>query len=128
MKRLLTPELLVLAVFSAASHFWRLFMPNAVVFDEVYYKQFAGHYFAHTFYLDVHPPLANLLYAAVARIAGIPAATLLGGAPAPVLRVLPALCGTLLIPLGYILMRQLEATRRVATLGGIALLCENALL
>jgi dolichyl-phosphate-mannose-protein mannosyltransferase len=128
MKRLLTPELLVLTVLSAASHFWRLFQPNAVVFDEVYFKEFAGHYLAHTFYIDVHPPLANLLYAAVARIAAIPADTLLGDAPVSVLRVLPALCGTLIVPLGYVLLRQLGATRRVATLGGVALLCENALL
>jgi dolichyl-phosphate-mannose-protein mannosyltransferase len=128
MKRLLTPELLLLTVLSAVSHFWRLFQPNAVVFDEVYFKEFAGHYLAHTFYVDVHPPLANLFYAAVARIAGVPAATLLGDVPVTVLRVLPALCGTLIIPLGYILLRELGATRRVATLGGIALLCENALL
>jgi dolichyl-phosphate-mannose-protein mannosyltransferase len=128
MKRLLNPELLALTVLSAASHFWRLFTPNAVVFDEVYYKQFAGHYFAHTFYVDVHPPLANLLYAAVARIAGVPVEALLGEMPVPVLRVLPALCGALIVPLGYILLRELEGTRRVATLGAIALLCENALL
>jgi len=31
MKRLLTPELLLLTVLSAVSHFWRLFQPNAVV-------------------------------------------------------------------------------------------------
>lgn len=128
MKRLLTPELFVLTALSALSHFWRLFTPNAVVFDEMYFKQFAGHYLAHTFYLDVHPPLANLLYAAVARIAGVSTETLFGDGPAPMLRVLPAICGTLIIPLGYVLLRQLDATRRVATLGTIALLCENALL
>jgi dolichyl-phosphate-mannose--protein O-mannosyl transferase len=110
------------------SHFWRLFTPNAVVFDEVHFKHFAGHYFAHTFYFDVHPPLANLLYAAVARIGGVPAETLLGDAPVLILRVLPALCGTLIAPLGYVLLRQLGAARRVALLAGIALLFENALL
>src|SRR5262249_52383307 len=100
MKRLLNPELYVLTAASALTHFWRLFTPNAVVWDEIYYKRFAGHYFDHTFYFDPHPPLANLLFAAVARIAGVPAATLLSDAPAPGLRVLPALCGTLLVPLG----------------------------
>ena len=128
MKRFLTPELLVLTAFSAVSHFWRLFLPNAVVFDEMYFKQFAGHYLAHTFYVDVHPPLANLLYAAAARLAGVSPEILLSSAPVPVLRVFPAICGTLLVPLGYIVLRQLDATRRVATLGAIALVCENALL
>src|SRR5580765_4941186 len=89
MKRSLTPELLVLTVLSVATHFWRLFTPNAVVFDELHFKHFAGHYFDHTFYFDVHPPLANLLFAAVARMAGVPAPTLLGDAPVPVLRIVP---------------------------------------
>jgi dolichyl-phosphate-mannose-protein mannosyltransferase len=128
MKRLLNPELYVLTAASALTHFWRLFTPNAVVWDEIYYKRFAGHYFDHTFYFDLHPPLANLLFAAVARIAGVPAATLLSDAPAPVLRVLPALCGTLLVPLGYVMLRELGASRRVATLAGLVLLFENALL
>jgi dolichyl-phosphate-mannose-protein mannosyltransferase len=128
MKRLLNPEVYVLTAASALSHFWRLFTPNAVVWDEVYYKYFAGHYLDHTFYFDLHPPLANLLFAAVARIAGVPAATLMSDAPVPVLRVLPALCGTLIAPLGYVMLRQLGASRRVATLAGLALLFENALL
>lgn len=128
MKRLLTPELLALTALSALSHFWRLFWPNAVVFDETHYKEFAGHYFTRTFYVDVHPPLVNLLYAAVARIAGVGADALLGPTPVPVLRVLPAICGTLIIPLGYVILRELDASRRVATLGAFALLCENALL
>ena len=35
MKRSVTPELLVLTALSALTHFWRLFAPNAVVFDEL---------------------------------------------------------------------------------------------
>lgn len=128
MKRLLTPELLALTALSALSHFWRLFWPNAVLFDEKHYKGFAGHYFTRTFYVDVHPPLANLLYAAVARLARVGPDALLGPTPVPVLRVLPAVCGTLIIPLGYVILRELDASRRVATLGALALLCENALL
>lgn len=128
MKRFLTPELYALVAASALSHFWRLFTPNVVVFDEMYFKHFAGHYLDRTFYFDVHPPLANLVFAAVARLAGVPAATLLGDAPVPVLRIVSAICGTLLVPLGYVILRQLGAARRVATLGGLALLFENALL
>lgn len=128
MKRLFTPELFTLTALSALSHFWRLFAPNAVVFDEMHYKHFAGHYLAHTFYFDVHPPLANLLYAAVARLAGVSAATLLGDTPVPVIRVLPAVCGALIAPLGYLLLRQLGGSRRVALLGGTLLLIDNGLL
>jgi dolichyl-phosphate-mannose-protein mannosyltransferase len=123
------PELAVFTVLSAILHFVRLFTPNAVLFDEAHYKRFAGHYFDGTFYYDVHPPLANLVYAAVAKVAGIPAATLLAvDDPVPVLRVAPALLGAIVIPLVYIILRQLGAARRVASMGAFVLLCENALL
>ncbi len=65
------PELAVFTVLSGVLHFARLFSPNAVLFDEAHYKRFAGHYLDGTFYYDVHPPLANLLYAAVAFVAGL---------------------------------------------------------
>jgi dolichyl-phosphate-mannose-protein mannosyltransferase len=123
------PELAVFALVSALLHFWRLFTPSAVIFDEAHYKRFAGHYLDGSFYYDVHPPLANLLYAAVAKLAGIPAATLLAvGEPTPALRVLPAFFGAIVVPLVYVILRQLGAARRVASLGAFAILCENALL
>jgi dolichyl-phosphate-mannose-protein mannosyltransferase len=122
------PELLILSAASALLHFWRLYAPNAVVWDELHFERHAGHYLAGTFYFDVHPPLGKLLYAAMAHVYGIPAAALLAGEPAPELRVLPALLGTLIVPLAYVLLRQLGAARRVAALGGFVVLCENALL
>ncbi len=122
------PELFALAALSAATRFWRLFSPNAVVFDEMHFEHHAGHYLNGTFYVDVHPPLGKLLYAAEARLFGVSAATLLGGQPATVLRILPALCGALVVPLVYLILRQVGAARRVALLGGVAVLLDNALL
>jgi dolichyl-phosphate-mannose-protein mannosyltransferase len=122
------PELIVISVFSALMHFWHLFTPNVVAWDEIHFERHAGHYLAGTHYFDVHPPLGKLLFAAEARFFGIPASTLLGGAPATALRILPALLGALVAPLVYVLLRQLGAARRVATLGAFAVLFENALL
>ncbi len=122
------PELLILSAVSALMHFWHLFTPNAVVWDEIHFERHAGHYLAGTFYFDVHPPLGKLLYAAEARLFGVSASTLLAGRPAVPLRLLPALLGTLIVPLVYLLLRQLGAKRRVATLGAFVILCENALL
>jgi len=122
------PELLILSAASALLHFWHLFTPNAVVWDEIHFERHAGHYLARTFYFDVHPPLGKLLYAAEARLFGISASTLLAGEPAVGLRLLPAFLGTLIVPLAYLLLRQLGAARRVATLGAFVVLCENALL
>jgi dolichyl-phosphate-mannose-protein mannosyltransferase len=122
------PELIALTALSALTRFWRLFTPNAVVFDELHYEHYAGHYLNGTYYFDVHPPLGKLLYAAEARLFGVSPAVLLGGEPAPALRIMPALLGALLIPLIYILLRQLRASRSVAALGAFVVLCDNALL
>jgi dolichyl-phosphate-mannose-protein mannosyltransferase len=76
----------------------------------------------------VHPPLARLLTAACARLAGIPAADLLAGKPEVALRIVPLLLGALLVPLGYVLLRGLGSSRRVAALGALFVLADNALL
>ena len=128
MKRLFTPELAVLTILSAITRFWHLSTPNAVVFDETYYKTFAGHYLARSYFFDLHPPLGKLLFAAVAHVFGVPASTLIGPDPVVILRVLPAFFGTLMVPLAYIILRQLDGSRRVASLGAFAVLCENALI
>ncbi|HXT13987.1 MAG TPA: phospholipid carrier-dependent glycosyltransferase [Gemmatimonadaceae bacterium] len=122
------PEVWILTAVSAAFHFWRLFTPNAVVFDEVHYERFTGYYLAHSYFFDVHPPVGRLLYVVLAALLHIPSAQLTTPVAEPVLRVLPATFGTLLVPLTYLLLRQLGANRRVATLGATMLLLENALL
>ncbi len=122
------PELLVLTLIAALTRFWNIWQPNAIVFDEVYFKEFAGNYLSGTYYFDVHPPLGKLLLAVWGWVAHIPIQTLLGGDPATVLRLLPALAGVLIIPVFYILLRQLKASRKVATLGASLLLLDNALL
>ncbi len=122
------PELPLLTAGAALTRFWGLFSPHAVVFDEVHYEKFVADYLARVFYVDVHPPLANQIFALAAKLFGVPVATLAGPHPAPVLRVVPALAGTLIIPVFYLLLRRLGASRRLATLGGALLLLDNALL
>jgi dolichyl-phosphate-mannose-protein mannosyltransferase len=122
------PELWILTAISAALHFWRLFTPSGVVFDEVHFEHFAGYYLDGGFVFDVHPPLARLLYGAEARMLGLSADALIGGASAPALRILPALFGIAIIPLVYALLQQLRASRKVATFASIAILLDNALL
>jgi dolichyl-phosphate-mannose-protein mannosyltransferase len=124
----LTPELLGLTALSLFTHFWNLFSPAAVVFDEAYYERFAGAYFTHAFYFDVHPPLGNLMYAALARLLHVSPAILSAPAPAPILRLLPATFGALAIPLVYAILTQLGVGRRIAALGAVAVLLDNALL
>ncbi len=122
------PELLVLTALAALTRFWDLFYPHAVVFDEVHYEKFVADYLARVFYLDVHPPLANQIFAVAAKLLHLPILTLGHPYPAPTLRIVPALAGTLIIPVFYVLLRRLGASRRLATLGGALLLLDNALL
>lgn len=123
----LKPELAVLVVAAFATRLWRLFVPDAVVFDETYFRVFAGHYFDGAYFFDTHPPLGKLLLAAYARLIGLSSADLLGGT-AVGMRVLPAVCGALLVPLVWGLLRRLEVSRPFAFLGAFLVLADNALL
>jgi dolichyl-phosphate-mannose-protein mannosyltransferase len=122
------PELFVLTILALITRFWGLFSPRAVVWDEVHYEQFAGAYFTGNYYVDVHPPLGKLFFAAAARLLGISSGVLASAQPAPLLRVLPALAGALIIPLIYLLLRELGSGRRTATFGALLLLVDNAML
>jgi len=121
------PELVVLIVFSFATRLWSLFTPNAVVFDEVYFKAFAAHYFDGKYYFDIHPPLGKLLLAGWAHLIGLTSSQMLNGT-AVGMRVLPATAGALLIPLVWAILRKLGASRPFAFLGAALLLLDNAVL
>jgi dolichyl-phosphate-mannose-protein mannosyltransferase len=121
------PELLGLIAASFITRLWSLFTPNAVVFDEVYFKQFAAHYLDGHYYFDIHPPLGKLLLAGFAKFLGLSSGALLDGT-AVGLRLLPALAGALLVPLIWGILRRLGASRPFAFLGALAILLENALL
>ncbi len=123
------PEIIILTIAALATRMWALFSPASVVFDEVYFKAFAGNYLTGAYFFDIHPPVGKLLLAGWAALAGISPANLVSTTdPSVALRVLPALAGTLLVPLFYVFLRQLRASRKVATLGAVLLLLENALL
>ena len=122
------PELPVLLALSCLTRFWGLFDPRVVVWDEVHFVRFAAAYLNGTYYLDVHPPVAKMLLAGAARLFGVTAETLSLNESAPAMRRLPALAGALIIPVVYLLLREVGAGRRVATLGAVLLLVDNALL
>ncbi|ODV88140.1 glycosyltransferase family 39 protein [[Candida] arabinofermentans NRRL YB-2248] len=60
----------VLALFAAIVRFKDLKTPDSVVFDEVHFGGFARKYILGNFFMDVHPPLAKLLFAAVGYLGG----------------------------------------------------------
>lgn len=122
------PEVIILTIAAFITRVWGLYNPPATVFDEVYFKAYAGDYFSGTYYFDIHPPLGKLLLAGWAWVAHISPASLTGSDPAVTLRILPAVAGALIIPMFYAFMRSLGSSRRAATLGAALLLLDNALL
>jgi dolichyl-phosphate-mannose-protein mannosyltransferase len=123
------PELVLLIAAAFATRLWEVTRPSAVVFDEVYFKVFAGHYLDGHYFFDIHPPLGKLLLAGWASLAHVPVASLTAQATAaPIVRLLPAVAGALIIPVFWGILRRLGANRWFAFLGALALLADNALL
>jgi dolichyl-phosphate-mannose-protein mannosyltransferase len=121
------PELIIIILVALLTRFWELFTPNAVVFDEVYFKAFAGHYLDGRYFFDIHPPLAKLIFAGWAHILGLSASSLTDGT-AVALRVIPAFAGVMIIPIFWGILRRLGTSRRFAFLGTLALLLDSALI
>jgi len=68
-----TKEKLILAslfIFAMVIRFHNVAHPDSVVFDEVHFGGFARKYILGTFFMDVHPPLAKLLFAGVGSLGG----------------------------------------------------------
>jgi dolichyl-phosphate-mannose-protein mannosyltransferase len=127
-RRLNVPlELVLLTFFAAVTRLAAITHPHSIVFDEVYFRQYALQYLDGKYYFDLHPPLGKLLLGGWAKLFGI-SATAQSTDPAVALRVLPALAGTALVAVFYQLLRELTASRNVATFGAALLLLDNAIL
>lgn len=56
---------LVLLVLAAVTRFHRIEDPRSVIFDEAHFNKFTTWYISRHYYVDIHPPLAKLVFAAV---------------------------------------------------------------
>ncbi len=121
------PELVALTFLAAVTRMSAITHPRAIVFDEVWFRDYALRYMNGSYYFDLHPPLGKLLLAGWAKLVGV-SATAQSHDPAVAMRVLPALAGTALVAVFYQLLRELTASRRVATFGSALLLLDNAIL
>ena len=126
-RRNVPPELLALTFLAAVTRLTAITHPHAIVFDEVYFREYALHYLDGKYYFDLHPPLGKLLLGGWAKLLGV-FATAQGTDPAVALRVLPALAGTALVAVFYLFLRELTGSRRMATFGAALLLLDNAIL
>lgn len=84
-------------------------------FDEVHFGKFASYYLRGTYFFDVHPPLGKMLLAGVGWLAGYDGGFLfdtIGDSyithkvPYTAYRSFTAICGALVIPIAYGIMRE----------------------
>ncbi|KAJ6652223.1 hypothetical protein lerEdw1_012947 [Lerista edwardsae] len=121
--------LVALAVVGLISRLWALSYPRAVVFDEVYYGQFLSLYMKRIFFVDDSgPPFGHMLLAFGGYLGGFDGNFLwnrIGAEYSPnvpiwALRMLPAIAGSLCVPLAYQILVELRFSHLVAL--GAALL------
>lgn len=138
-KELVMGEWQVIAGLSAmalAVRLFRISQPTSVVFDEVHFGGFASKYIKGNFFMDVHPPLAKMLIALVAWLAGFDGSFdfkeigkdyLEPGVPYVAMRLLPAIMGVLTVPLAYMTLRKSGCKMTSSILGAALVTFDNAL-
>ncbi|XP_050530408.1 protein O-mannosyltransferase 1 isoform X2 [Daktulosphaira vitifoliae] len=126
----------VLFLSAVSSRFFKLNQPRNVVFDELHHGKYVSLYMKRTFFFDTHPPLGKQLISAAAYFCNYEGdykferigSEFSENVPLFGLRFVPALCGSLIIPVAYQLMLELGCRHWCAALAAFLLLCENTLL
>ncbi|KAF9419991.1 hypothetical protein BGZ94_009254 [Podila epigama] len=126
--------LVVLVSIAALIRMWKLAIPASVVFDEQHFGGFTVDYLKGEFFVDVHPPLGKLLYAAVAymlRFDGkfnfVLGKLYTDNVPFIGMRLLSVFCGTALVPISYLIMKNSGHSTQAAVICGVLITFENAL-
>ncbi|CDS82034.1 probable PMT4-dolichyl-phosphate-mannose--protein O-mannosyltransferase [Sporisorium scitamineum] len=126
---------IALFILAAALRFYRISFPDQVVFDEVHFGKFAAYYLRREFHFDVHPPLAKLINAFGGYLAGfdghfefdqIGDKYLENNVPYVRMRAIPAIIGSLQVPLIYVIMRQSGYAPVIGVFSAALLLFDNA--
>lgn len=124
-------------VVAAAVRLYGLGFPSSVVFDEVHFGGFASKYIHGMFFMDVHPPLAKMLFALFGWLAGfdgdfkfkdIGDDYLEPGVPYVAMRLYPALLGLAIVSTAFLTLRASGCSRLTATLASMLVTFENGLL
>ncbi|GAB1607719.1 protein O-mannosyl-transferase 1-like [Argonauta hians] len=125
-----------LFVAALATRTWQIGLPRAVVFDELHFAKFVSLYLQNTFFFDIHPPLGKLLLTLAGHYTGFQGNLSFDrigteyppSMPVSQLRLLPAVSGSLLVPLVYQIVVELRQSRWAALLAASFVLFDNALL
>ncbi|KAH9941500.1 O-mannosyltransferase [Amylocystis lapponica] len=125
----------VLTALAFALRFYKINHPDQVVFDEVHFGKFASYYILRQYYFDVHPPLAKMLFGLAGWFVGydghfmfenIGDSYLENHVPYVGLRALPAILGSLTIPIVYAIMKECGYSTVIAAFSASLILFDNA--
>lgn len=115
---------------------FRIYQPSSVVFDEVHFGGFASKYIKGKFFMDVHPPLAKLLITLAGWLAGfdgnfdfkdIGKDYIEPRVPYVAMRLLPAICGVLAVPVMFLTLKAAGCKTSTAAFGSALVIFENGL-
>ncbi|KAG6334600.1 hypothetical protein ID866_4494 [Astraeus odoratus] len=118
-----------------ALRFYKINHPDQVVFDEVHFGKFASYYILREYYFDVHPPFAKLLFGLAGWFVGfdghfsfenIGDSYTENHVPYVGMRALPAILGSLTIPIVYAIMKETGHSTIVAAFSACIVLLDNA--
>ncbi|OZJ06225.1 hypothetical protein BZG36_00764 [Bifiguratus adelaidae] len=110
--------------------------PSFYAFDEVHFGGYASKYIKREFFMDVHPPLAKLYIAFVAKLAGfngefdfekIGKDYLADKVPYVIMRWATAMAGVLVAPIGYMTLRSAGHSMAAALVAAMCITFENGL-
>eukprot|EP00331_Platyophrya_macrostoma_P011187 CAMPEP_0176412884 /NCGR_PEP_ID=MMETSP0127-20121128/4387_1 /TAXON_ID=938130 /ORGANISM="Platyophrya macrostoma, Strain WH" /LENGTH=730 /DNA_ID=CAMNT_0017792595 /DNA_START=1 /DNA_END=2196 /DNA_ORIENTATION=+ len=110
--------------------------PSETSFEESSMGEFISNYMKREFFIEVHPPLSKLLYAAVASLFGydgsfefLRVGQSYAGSTVPyvALRVFSAICGSLTVMAVYATLIEMKFFLSVALLGSCMVAFDNAL-
>lgn len=60
--------LIIITFISLGTRLWRISMPEVTTFDEIHFGNFSSWYIQKKFHFDIHPPLAKLIMAYIAKL------------------------------------------------------------
>ena len=113
---------------------FRLYFPKEVVFDEAHFGNFTNNYITGHYFHDIHPPLAKLIIAGIAKTLGYNATYVFDmGRPYPTyeyisLRLIPAVFASLVVPLTYLAARAMLCSKLTAVLAGVYVACDLSMI
>ncbi|ORY76622.1 Dolichyl-phosphate-mannose-protein mannosyltransferase-domain-containing protein [Protomyces lactucae-debilis] len=129
--------LLAINMFALVVRLYHIQYPSSVVFDEVHFGGFATKYIKGAFFMDVHPPLAKMLFALDGWLAGfkgdfdfkdIGMDYLEPGVPYVAMRMMPALLGIGLVNTTFLTLRASGCSPLTSMMAAFMVTFENALL